>query len=134
MRIHTYAAGSQSAVTHPEVAPDVRLRGLVIIEAGEAAYRIGDEAEVDVEVTVSEIFGEGPGHVIVHHCREIAVTISYAGADKVITVRPSARIEEIRTEAIKVLGQDPLSSADLVLRLPGSAEELPDTSPVGAFV
>jgi hypothetical protein len=134
MRIHIYCAGSQGAVTHPDVSPDARLRELVTIGTGEVTYRVGHDGEVDVDRTVAEIFGTEPGHVIVHHCREIAATISYVGTDKLITVRPGALVKDVRTEAITALRLDPASSADLILRLPGSAEELKATSPIGAYV
>ena len=134
MRIHTYSAGSLTATTHPEVAPGTRLREFVITETDAVAYAVGNDVEVDVELTVAEIFGDGPGHVIVHPCREITVTVDYAGTDKVITARPSVRIGDIRAQAIAELGLDPRSSADLVLRLPGPTEELPDANPVGAYV
>ena len=134
MRIHAYSAGSRTATTHPEVAPGTRLRELVIVETDVAAYQVGNDVEVDVELTVAEIFGDGPGHVVVHPCREIKITINYAGTDKVITGRPSARIGGIRARAIAELMLDPQSSADLVLRLPDTTEELPEGSPVGAYV
>jgi hypothetical protein len=134
MRVHTYASGARGAVTHPDVADQTRLRELVVIEADERVYQVGGEAELDIELTVLEIFGAEPGHVVVHHCREIAVTVSYAGADKVLTVRPSAPVKEVRAEAIDAFRIDAGSSADLALRLPGSPDELAVNSPVGAYV
>jgi hypothetical protein len=134
MRVHTYASGARGAVTHPDVPAQTRLRELVVIEAGERVYQVGGEAELDIELTVLEIFGTEPGHVVVHHCREVAVTVSYAGADKVLTVRPSAPVKEVRAEAVAAFGIDAGSSADLALRLPGSADELAVNSPVGAYV
>jgi hypothetical protein len=134
MRIHSYTAGAQSAVTHPDVAPDTRLGELITIETGELAYRVGHEAEIDVQLTIIEIFGTEPGHVIVHACREIAVTVSYAGTVRLLTARPWLPVSEVRAEAIAALELDPGSSADLVLRLPGSGAELTVTSPIGAYV
>jgi hypothetical protein len=59
--------------------------------------------------------------------------VDYAGKDVAINVRPSERIGEVRAQAIKDLHLDPGQSADLVLRLAGTTEELPEGSPVGAF-
>ncbi len=134
MRIHSYTAGAQSAVTHPDAAPDTRMGELITIETGETAYRVGDGAEIDVQLTILEIFGTEPGHVIVHACREIAVTVSYAGTVKVLTARPWLPVSDVRAEAIAALELGPGSSADLVLRLPGSGDELTVTSPIGAYV
>ena len=69
-----------------------RLREIVVIETAEVAYKVGDGTEVDVELTVAEIFGGGPGEVIVHGCREIAVTVDYTGESvpRQERARPSA--------------------------------------------
>jgi hypothetical protein len=134
VKIHSYAAGAQAAVTHPSAAGETRLRELIVIEADEVAYRVGDNTEVDVELTVVEIFGDGPGHVVVHPCREIKVTVDYQGANTVVKARPSERLGEIRDQAVKELPLPPGQATDLVLRLPGSSEELPEHSPIGAYV
>lgn len=134
MRVHTYTAGTEAAITHPEVSPDVRLRELVVIEAEDRVYRVGEEVEIDIEVAVIEIFGTEPGHVIVHHCREIAVTASYAGRDELVTVHPAVHVKHVRAKAIQELKLDPAASADLVLRLPGSTTDMVLTSPIGVYV
>lgn len=134
MRIHTYAAGASGAVTHPDVAPEVVLRELIIIETDEFVYRVGDEVEIDVELTVLELFGEAPGHVIAHRCRTVSVTVGYAGEDKDITVHPAAHVKRVRAKAIEAFQLDRASAADLVLRLPGATTDLPMSHPIGAYV
>jgi hypothetical protein len=134
MRVHAYAAGTQAASTHPDVDGGTPLREIVVIEAADVAYKVGDGTAVDVELTVAEIFGGGPGEVIVHGCREIAVTVDYTGESATIRTRPSERLSDIRAQAVRKLGLDPKLAADLVLRLPGTMAELPEASPVGAYV
>ena len=138
MRVHTYAAGTPTASTHPDVDGGTRLREIVVIETADIAYKVGDGAEVDVELTVAEIFGGGPGEVIVHGCREIAVTVDYTGKGVPVRARPSERLSDVRAQAVQELvrehGLDPKQAADLVLRLPGTTAELPEASPVGAYV
>jgi hypothetical protein len=138
MRIHTYAAGTPTAMTHPDVDGGARLREFVVIEAADIAYKIGDGTEIDVDLTVAEIFGGGPGEVIVHGCKEITVTVDYAGKTVPVRARPSQRLSEVRAQAVHELvqqyGLDPKQAADLVLRLPGTTAELPEASPVGAYV
>lgn len=134
MRIHTYTAGTRGAVTDPDVSPETRVRDLVTVEVDELVYRVGDEAELDIELTIVEIFGPEPGHLIVHHCREIAVTVSYAGTETQLTVHPATHLKQVRARAIAALGLDAGSSADLILRLPGSTEELSATNPIGTYV
>lgn len=134
MRIHAYAAGAEGAVTHPEVAPDTVLRELLILETDECVYRVGEEAEVDVERTVIDLFGDAPGHVIAHRCRTISVTVSYAGQDRLLTVHPAVHVKRVRTQAIKEFNLDRGSSADLALRLPGATDDLVLSHPIGAYV
>ena len=134
MRIHTYSAGTQGALTHPDVPPETCLRELVTVEVDEVVFRVGNEAELDVELSVVELFGAEPGHVIVHHCHEIAVAVSYAGTEKRLTVHPATSVNAVRTKAIAAFSLDAGSSADLILRLQGSTEELPTTNPIGVYV
>jgi hypothetical protein len=138
MRVHAYAAGTATASTYPDVDAGTRLREIVVIEAGDIAYQIGDGTEVDIELTVAEIFSGGPGEVIVHGCREITVTVDYTGKSVPVRARPSERLSDIRAKAVEELvrehGLDPEQAADLVLRLPGTTAELPEASPVGADV
>lgn len=138
MRVHAYVAGTPTASTHPDVDGGTRLREIVVIEAADIAYKVGDGAEVDVELTVAEIFGGGPGEVIVHGCQEITVTVDYTGKSVLVTARPSERLSDVQAQAVQELvrehGLDPKQAADLVLRLPGTTTELPEASPVGSYV
>ena len=138
MRVHAYAAGTPTASTHPDVDGGTRLREIVVIEAADIVYVVGDGTEVDVELTVAEIFGGGPGEVMVHGCREITVTVDYTATGVPVRARPSERLSDVRAQAVQELvrehGLDPKQAADLVLRLPGTTAELPEASPVGAYV
>ena len=134
MRIHTYAAGAGRAVTHPDVASDVVLTELIVVETDERVYRVGDGLEIDIERTVVEIFGELPGHVITHRCHTVIVTVSYAGQDVELTVHPAVRVKDLRAKAVEALRLDAASSADLVLRLPGETTDLAASHPIGAYV
>jgi len=134
LRIHTYSAGGQAAVTHPDVQPGTLLRDLLAPQNGDQVYLVGQEAEVDADRTAGEVFGDQPGHVISHHCRQVTVTVTYSTRDELVTAHPSTLVKKVRAEAIKELELSPAESADLVLRLPGSTEELVATNPIGAYV
>ena len=134
MRIHAYGAGDSNPVTHPDVAIETVLRELVIIETDEAIYRVGDGAELDIEQTVVVLFGEGPGHVIRHHCRSIAVTVSYAGQDQEFTVHPAEHVSRVLKRAVDAFKLDAATSADVALRLPGATTDLFAQYPIGAYV
>lgn len=133
MRVHLYEDGQDGAQTR-EVGPKTRLAEVVVVEVGEKVYRVGDEAELDIELTVVEVFGEQPGHVIVHKCHRIEVTVAYGGADRVVQAHPATRIRKVREEAISAFGIPSGDAADLVLRLPGNTADLRSTDPIGAVV
>jgi hypothetical protein len=112
----------------------MRLAEIVAVEVGEKVYRVDDEAELDLELTVMEVFGERPGHVVVHKCHRIEVTVSYGGTDKIVQAHPATRIRKVREKAIAAFGIARGDAADLVLRLPETTADLPAAEPVGAFV
>jgi hypothetical protein len=134
VRVHIYAAGVGGAVTHPDLPGQTPLKEVVVIEVEDVVYRVGDNTVLDVEVSVEELFGEGPGHVLVHPCREIAITVAYTGREAVVKAHPATRVKKVREEALQALGLVGSSTADLVLRLPGSSEELPAVNPIGMYV
>ncbi|BBZ58166.1 hypothetical protein MPHO_51580 [Mycolicibacterium phocaicum] len=133
MRIHTYAGGGD-VQTHPDVAPGAPLRECIVVEVDELVYRVGDEAALDIEQTVFALFGEEPGHVIRHHCREIAVTVSYAGQDQKFSVHPAEHVKRLQKRAAKAFQLDAATSADLAMRLPGATTDLVASYPIGAYV
>lgn len=128
------SAGAAGAVTHPDVSPTAKLAGLIAVGPDERVFRVGDDSEIDIEATAEDLFGDNPGHVLVHHCRKVSVVVSYVGAERTVEVHPSAHVKKVRKEAIDAFGLDKEASADLVLRLPGSSDDLPVNSPIGAFV
>lgn len=134
MRVHIHGAGEQGVVTHPNVEPDTVLRELLVIEAEERVYRVGDEEVIDIDLAIGAIFSEGPGHIVIHRCHEITVTVGYAGHDIELHVHPSTRVKDIRERAIEALKVDAGSAADLVLRLPGASEDLIASAPIGSCV
>lgn len=134
MRIHTYAPGAGAAVTHPDVAGDTKLLELVVLEVEEAVYQVGDETELDVQLSVVELFGSGPGHVVRHRCRRIEVTVAYAGNETPVVAHPSTHLRTVRAEALRALSIGDQAGADLVLRLPGDLDDLTLAAPLGSYV
>jgi len=131
MRVHSYSAG-KPVQTH-EVGPEKRLRELLVIEIEDRAYLVDGVEELDVELTVAELFAGEPGHVLVHRCHSVAVKVEYAGAETALEVHPSTRLRRIRDNAAKALGIAPGDVAGSQLRLPDSTVDLNLTEPVGAF-
>jgi len=131
MRVHEHRAG-KPAQTH-EVAPETRLNQLLVVEADERVYLLDGVEEVDVELTVAEVFGESPGHVLVHRCPTVTVTVAYAGVEKRFEERPSARLREVRRQAAEAFGIAPADASGTELRLPDSTVDLNLAEPVGAL-
>ncbi|MFF0467234.1 hypothetical protein ACFYPX_07270 [Micromonospora zamorensis] len=133
MRIHMFTTGDAVAQTR-EVEPDVRLGDLLVLEEDEKAFAVDDEAELDVTATVEAALAGRPGHLATSACRQIAVTVGYAGADKVVKVHPAIRLRQVRKRAIAAFGISQAAAADLVLRLPGETEDLDLNTPVTTIV
>jgi hypothetical protein len=133
VRVHHYAAGVGAAETH-EVEPDVRLGDLLVLEEDEKVFKVDDETELDVTVSVTAVPLDRTGHLASSTCHEIAVTVGYAGADKVVKVHPSHRLRRVRAKAIEAFGIGQADAADLVLRTPGGTEDLDLNAPVTTIV
>ncbi|WP_146763231.1 hypothetical protein [Micromonospora noduli] len=133
MRIHMFTTGDAVAQTR-EVEPDVRLGDLLVLEEDEKAFAVDDEVELDVTATVEAALAGRPGHLATSACRQIAVTVGYGGADKVVKVHPAIRLRQVRKRAIAAFGISQAAAADLVLRLPGETEDLDLNAPVTTIV
>jgi hypothetical protein len=107
---------------------------LVAVEVDESVYRVGDATEIDVEVAVVEVLRATTGHVVVHHCREVEVEVTYNGVNRKLKVHPSAQVKKVFDHAVVAFGLSPADTTDLALRLPGADVDLPMASPIGAFV
>ena len=135
MRIHVFTAGKEAAVTHADADPQQTLRALIGVEIDELVYRVGDEiVELDVDVTLVELFGDESGHVIRHHCKEVPITADYTGQQRTVEVHVSTPVRTVLNQVLKAFELAGSAAADLVLRLPGSSTDLPLGAPIGAFI
>lgn len=133
MKLHHFAAGEGFATTH-EAEPGVRLADVLVLEEAEKVFLVGEEAELDVTGTVEAVLAGRHGQVATSSCRRIAVTVGYAGADKVVRVHPAARLREVRKLAVAEFGIGQAAAADLVLRVPDGVEDLDLNAPVTTIV
>lgn len=133
MRIHVYEAGAGAAQTH-EIEPQTRLGDLLVLEEDEKVFLVDDETELDITVTVEAVLAGRPGHLASTTCRQIAVSVGYAGHEKVVKVHPAARLRRVRTKAIEAFGIPQRDAADLVLRVAGGTEDLDLNAPVTTIV
>lgn len=133
MRLHVYSSGAAAPVTHPDVPDGTRLRKVIEVDIDEQVFKVGEETEVDLELIVVEVFGAGPGHVVKHRCPQVQVTATYVGEVRTVPAHPAMHVKTVRERAATAFGLHGQTADDLVLRLPGSTEELPDRHPIGSY-
>lgn len=138
MRIYIHSPGIEKI----EIIEDVDLNSQFSdhITLGEGDFVFVDEQDVpiDYSIVISEIeispHNSHHHHVHRHPCREISTTVSYNGRPVTITVRPNSRVGQVLDDAIARFEIDPVSGADLVLRLLGSTDDLSNSRFIGELV
>ncbi|WP_309127103.1 hypothetical protein [Microbacterium sp.] len=134
MRLHVHSGQDGQVRTVPDAAEDSSVADHVDLAEGVFAFAVDDEGrELDAADRLSDAFSGGSGRVVTHPGRQITVTVDYAGNSTTLTVSPGARLGAIREQAISQLDIDPASAADLGLRTPGGAEDLPLDKPIASI-
>jgi hypothetical protein len=139
MRLYLHTPGSLDVAVVEDVDPDANLSAIVEVGEGDFVFVDDGEEPVDVQLSIVEILGvsrDEPGHHHVHRhpCREIIVEVVYNGRGRAIPARPGTHVETLVLRAISEFGIDPVTGADLVLRFPGSDDDLPSSECVGSLV
>lgn len=139
MRLYLHTPGTSDVAIVEDVDPDATLSTVVEIIEGDFVFIDDGDEPVDIQLSIVEILEvsrDDPGHHHVHHhpCHEIVVQIVYNGREKIIPARPGTLVETALLRAISEFGIDPVTGADLVLRLPGSDDDLPGSDRVGSLV
>ncbi len=93
MRINIHEAGDAPASVHSGISEDTKLSELLVLEQEERLYLLDSDEEVDITLTVVEVFGPTGGHAIKHSCKKIDVTVNYSGNVATFHVEPSARVK-----------------------------------------
>jgi ribosomal protein L32 len=125
-------------VTHiDEADANVSLSELIVVVEGDFVF-VDDKGEpVDIALTLIEIAvaADTHHHHIHHHsCKAIKVDITYNGRPVSMSVTPNLRVEDVLLQAIADFGIDPVSAADLVLRLPGTDQDISGSTFIGELV
>jgi hypothetical protein len=136
MRVHVHPGDNEAVVTHPDVAPDTRIEELIFLEEDELLFKVGDDTDVELDLTstVEQLSSGGPSHVVRHRCRKPTITVEYGGKGAVFEVPISKTVEKVRDQAIKELRIDKTTAADLVLQLPEADTPLKASDPIGHYV
>ena len=135
MRIYVHEPGTD-LILHEDVAQTQTFREVCTVAEEEFVFLDDDDEPVEVDLTIVEVViarGRHPGHHHVHrhHCRQITVEVHYGGDTRVVAVTPNQSVASVLSKAIAEFGVDPAAGADLVLRRPGSNEDLPQAEHIG---
>lgn len=133
MRLHVHSGQHDQVQTVPDAAAHSAIADYVDLTVGVLVFAVDDTGrELDPTSRLADVFDGGTGRIVTHLGREITVVIDYAGTSATLTVSPGTRLAAIRETAIAQLGIDPASAADLGLRSPGGAEDLPLDKPIAS--
>lgn len=135
MRIYAHEPGSELTL-HEDVPRDRTFREIVAVDQETFVFLDDDDEPVDVELVIVEVVtsrGRSPGshHVHRHHCRHVTIAVNYGGDTRDVKVSPNQTVATVLSRAIKAYGIDPAAGADLVLRRPGSTDDLPQAEHIG---
>jgi hypothetical protein len=137
MRLYVHRPGTSEIDVLEDVPTDVGL-GEVILDVVEGDFVFLDDngEPIDLRVTLAELVEVDVHHHHVHHhpCRSITVNVNYNGRPESIEARPNTTVETVLTSAISAFGIDPVTGADLVLRVPDTDADLPGSRHIGALV
>jgi hypothetical protein len=137
MRLYVHNPGSMEVLAIEDADANVSLSELIAVVDGDFVF-VDDKGEpVDITFTLTEIsvaIDTHHHHVHRHPCKAITVEVVYNGRPVTIDGAPNVRIEEILMRAIADLGIDPISAADLVLRLPGTDHDISGSTFIGELV
>ncbi len=138
MRLYIHRPGTNDIDTLKDAPTDTPL-GQILVDVVEGDFVFVDDngEPVDLQIALIEIVEVGSRHhhhVHHHPCRSISVSVSYNGRFEDVGATPNTTVEDVLTNAISAFGIDPVTGADLVLRLPGTDADLPASRHIGSLV
>ena len=135
MRIYLHEPQAEPTLLE-EVEETARFRDICAVEEEIFVFLDDHDEPVEVDVLIVEVLrerGHKPGHHHVHRhpCRQISVEVHYGGDTRPVLATPNQTIGVVLTRALQAYGIDATSGADLVLRRPGSADDLSQNEHLG---
>jgi hypothetical protein len=110
---------------------DARIRDIITV-ADDLIFLDDDDEPIDVNLTLAQVIGERGRHhhhydIHRHPCRWINAYISYGDGTQTLQAAPSSRIATVRLRALDLFGIDPDTATNLVLRIPATDADLPES-------
>lgn len=139
MRLYNHRPGEDVSLIN-DVDPQLPLETLIEVAEGDYVFLDDHGEPVDVRVKLVELIeltghDDRPHHHVHHHpCRRITVEVVYNGRTVRVEGPPNMTAEAVLLQAIADFGIDPATGADLVLRRPGSDDDISSSTPIGELV
>jgi len=110
---------------------DARIRDIITV-ADDLIFLDDDDEPIDVNLTLAQVIGGRGRHhhhydIHRHPCRWINAYISYGDGTQTLQAAPSSRIATVRLRALDLFGIDPDTATNLVLRIPATDADLPES-------
>ena len=110
---------------------DARIRDIIAV-GDDLIFLDDDDEPIDVNLTLAQaIGGRGRHHRSLRHSPPSVPLdqcyISYGDATQTLQAAPSSRIATVRLRALDLFGIDPDTAANLVLRIPATDADLPES-------
>jgi hypothetical protein len=135
MRIYLHEPQSEPTLLE-DVEETARFRDICRLDGEAFVFLDDDDEPVEVDLLIVEVLtvrGRKPSnhHIHRHPCRAITVDVHYGGDTRDIRITPNQTVGALLTKAIQAYGLDAAAGSDLVLRRPGSNDDLPQAEHVG---
>jgi hypothetical protein len=138
VRIYNHQPDSDTTVID-DIEETATVASLLEVADTDYVFLDDDDEPIRIDVAIVEVLrgrGREPGHhhhIHRHSCRTITVSVTYGGALRRILAAPNTPVATITTEALTAFQIDPVTGADLVLRVPGSDSDLSDSTCIGSL-
>lgn len=135
MRIYLHGPHAEPTLLEG-VDETARFRDICNVDEETFVFLDDDDEPVEVDQVIVETLaekGRRPDHHHVHRhpCRQITVEVHYGGDTRPVHATPNQTVGKVLTLALRLYGIDAASGADLVLRRPGSSDDLPQSEHIG---
>lgn len=117
-----------------ETVDGARLKALCIAELPSESredevflFQEDGTEELHASVKVVDIFTEQGGHVHLHRCRHIKVSVRFSGRTIEHEFQPGTTVGKVKKWAVKEFGMPPADAAEHVLQILGTSDQ-PDVA------
>lgn len=127
------------AIRHFDQTTGLKEIVTTLLDGDEGFLFLGDsEDPLDLSMKLGELGIEKHGHIHANRCRQVTVTVDYAGQSKSHKFPPTAKVKAVKNWAVKQDWQTPIDPAEqpkFALFLPdGDSDALPEARRIGTYL